>query len=34
VLALLAVDARCLRDIYRWWRPRGEGEVVPLRRAA
>jgi hypothetical protein len=34
VLALLALDARCLRDIYRWWRPRGEGEVVPLRRAA
>jgi beta-glucuronidase len=34
VLALLVLDAWCLRDIWRWWRPRGEGQVVPLRRAA
>jgi hypothetical protein len=34
VLALLVLDAWCLRDIWRWWRPRCEGEVVPLRRAA
>jgi hypothetical protein len=34
VLALLVIDAWCLRDIWRWWHPRGEGQVVPLRRAA
>ena len=30
VLALLTFDAWCLRDIYRAWRPRGEGQVVEL----
>lgn len=36
VLALLAFDAWCLRDIYRAWRPLGEGQVVelPTRRVA
>ena len=34
--ALLALDARCLRDIYRASRPHGEGQVVelPARRVA
>ena len=32
VLVLLAVDAWCLRDIWRAWRPQrhGQGEVVEL----
>ena len=30
VVALLAFDALCLRDIYRAWRPRGEAQVVEL----
>ena len=36
ILALLALDAWCLRDIWRAWRPRGEGQVVelPTRRVA
>jgi hypothetical protein len=34
VLALLVLDAWCLRAIWRSWRPQGEGQVVPLRRAA
>ncbi|MGH2897237.1 MAG: glycoside hydrolase family 2 protein, partial [Solirubrobacteraceae bacterium] len=36
VVALLALDAWCLRDIWRAWRPRGEGQVVelPARRVA
>jgi len=36
VLALLALDAWCMRDIWRAWRPRGEGQVVelPTRRVA
>ena len=36
VLTLLALDAWCLRDIWRAWRPRGEGQVVelPTRRVA
>jgi len=36
VLALLALDAWCLRDIWRTWRPHGEGQVVelPTRRVA
>ena len=32
VAALIALDAWCLRDIWRAWRPRGEGQVVELRR--
>ena len=28
--ALLALDALCLRDIWRAWRPRGDGQVVEL----
>ena len=34
--ALLALDAWCLRDIWRAWRPHGEGQVVelPTRRVA
>jgi beta-glucuronidase len=28
--ALIALDAWCLRDIWRAWRPRGEGQVVEL----
>jgi beta-glucuronidase len=34
--ALIALDAWCLRDIWRAWRPRGEGQVVelPTRRVA
>jgi hypothetical protein len=36
VSALIALDARCLRDIWRAWHPRGEGQVVelPTRRVA
>ncbi|HEX8122992.1 MAG TPA: glycoside hydrolase family 2 TIM barrel-domain containing protein [Solirubrobacteraceae bacterium] len=34
VLGLLVLDAWCLRAIWRSWRPQGEGQVVPLRRAA
>ncbi len=36
VLGLLALDAWCLRDIWRAWQPRGEGQVVelPARRVA
>lgn len=36
ILALLALDAWCLRDIWRTWRPPGQGEVVelPTRRVA
>jgi hypothetical protein len=36
VLALIALDALCLRDIWRAWRPYGEGQVVelPTRRVA
>jgi beta-glucuronidase len=36
VAALIALDAWCLRDIWRAWRPRGEGQVVelPTRRVA
>ena len=36
VAALIAFDAWCLRDIWRAWRPRGEGQVVelPTRRVA
>jgi hypothetical protein len=36
VLGLLALDAWCLRDIWRTWRPPGEGQVVelPTRRVA
>ncbi|MBW3653328.1 MAG: hypothetical protein KY433_06985 [Actinobacteria bacterium] len=36
ILALLALDAWCLRDIWRTWRPHGEGQVVelPTRRVA
>ena len=36
VAALIALDAWCLRDIWRAWRPRGEGQVVelPARRVA
>jgi hypothetical protein len=34
VLALLVLDAWCLQAIWRSWRPQGEGQVVPLRRAA
>ncbi len=36
ILALLALDAWCLRDIWRTWRPAGQGEVVelPARRVA
>ena len=36
VLALIALDALCLRDIWRAWRPHGEGQVVelPTRRVA
>jgi beta-glucuronidase len=34
VLALVVLDAWCLREIWRSWRPRREGQVVPLRRAA
>ena len=36
ILALLTLDAWCLRDIWRAWRPRGEGQVVelPTRRVA
>ncbi len=36
ILALLALDAWCLRDIWRAWRPHGEGQVVelPARRVA
>ena len=36
ILALLALDAWCLRDIWRTWRPPGEGQVVelPTRRVA
>jgi len=36
VAALLALDAWCLRDIWRAWRPHGEGQVVelPSRRVA
>jgi hypothetical protein len=36
VLALLALDAWCLRDIWRTWRPPGEGQVLelPTRRVA
>jgi beta-glucuronidase len=36
IVALLALDAWCLRDIWRTWRPRGEGQVVelPTRRVA
>jgi hypothetical protein len=36
VLGLIALDALCLRDIWRAWRPHGEGQVVelPTRRVA
>jgi hypothetical protein len=36
VLALITLDALCLRDIWRAWRPYGEGQVVelPTRRVA
>ncbi len=36
IAALIALDAWCLRDIWRAWRPRGEGQVVelPTRRVA
>jgi len=36
VAALIALDAWCLRDIWRAWHPRGEGQVVelPTRRVA
>ena len=36
IAALIALDAWCLRDIWRSWRPRGEGQVVelPTRRVA
>jgi hypothetical protein len=36
VLVLLALDAWCLRDIWRTWRPPGEGQVLelPTRRVA
>jgi beta-glucuronidase len=36
VVALLALDAWCLRDIWRSFRPRGKGQVVelPTRRVA
>jgi hypothetical protein len=36
ITALIALDAWCLRDIWRAWRPRGEGQVVelPTRRVA
>ncbi len=36
IAALVAFDAWCLRDIWRAWRPRGEGQVVelPTRRVA
>lgn len=36
IVALLWLDAWCLRDIWRTWRPRGEGQVVelPARRVA
>ncbi|MGI8731401.1 MAG: glycoside hydrolase family 2 protein [Solirubrobacteraceae bacterium] len=36
LLALLALDAWCLRDMWRAWRPHGEGQVVelPARRVA
>ena len=36
ILALLALDAWCLRDIWRAWRPKGAGQVVelPTRRVA
>lgn len=36
VLGLLALDAWCVRDIWRTWRPPGEGQVVelPTRRVA
>ena len=36
VVALLALDAMCLRDIWRAWRPPGQGELVelPARRVA
>jgi hypothetical protein len=30
VLALLALDAWCLRDIWRAYRPQGTGQVVEL----
>jgi Glycosyl hydrolases family 2, TIM barrel domain/Glycosyl hydrolases family 2/Glycosyl hydrolases family 2, sugar binding domain len=32
ILGLLALDAWCLRDIWRAWRPQGEGQVVELPR--
>jgi beta-glucuronidase len=32
ITALIALDAWCLRDIWRAWRPRGEGQVVELPR--
>ncbi len=36
IVALIALDAWCLRDIWRAWRPRAEGQVVelPARRVA